>query len=310
MSNKTIIGDYQIDPVNRRVLLREQTINIRPKTFELLILFLESPQQVIDKKTILETIWNDAQVDEQVIFQSIKELRKAFSELEPIKTFPRKGYAWVATAENSNKTIGPTNQTVNDTRLNKLSEKQRVIFTSLLLLIVMMLSYILFDSAKSNSHFEGSIIVLPIKSQLSDRDHKWVRLGGMDQLIQQIPSSKHYAVMQIDDALEIMKRAKLSIEKYDSEQLNSIFDVSGAALIVEASLNGTPGDYELSYILRQPRRIDRGVIIESEITDSIDQLASIVTSNIGSNALPSLQGYENQLANQLLAKALSKKKSR
>ncbi|OUS18629.1 hypothetical protein A9Q97_00715, partial [Rhodospirillales bacterium 47_12_T64] len=47
----------------------------------------------------LSTVWDDVTVGEQVLFQTIRELRNLFSGLDVIKTHPRKGYAWVINVE-------------------------------------------------------------------------------------------------------------------------------------------------------------------------------------------------------------------
>ncbi|TMP76932.1 hypothetical protein CWC05_21090, partial [Pseudoalteromonas ruthenica] len=78
----------------RVIELNGSKIILRPKTFELLVLLAKAPGKVISKAQILESVWPDSVVEEQVIFQSINEIRKEFDSSEIIKTFPKKGYAW------------------------------------------------------------------------------------------------------------------------------------------------------------------------------------------------------------------------
>ena len=87
---------YKIYPRSCKVISPdgEETI-VRAKTSQVLQLLLEGKGQIQSKENILQTIWNDVVVDEQVIFQSIKELRKVFGDSDVIKTYPRKGYAWI-----------------------------------------------------------------------------------------------------------------------------------------------------------------------------------------------------------------------
>jgi len=316
VSNKILIGDYQVDLLKRRVYLHGIEVSIRPKSFELLNLLLLSPKEVVSKDTILATIWDDVSVDEQVIFQSIKELRKAFSEIDAIKTFPRKGYAWVAevsvvddlpsSEEPHNKILNPQQQITSPLfkRDMKLSIVGFIIFVLLIFLIFK--AWFSGGNEYAAEQISGSIIVMPIKEHLNDRDHKWVKIGGMDLLIQQIPPSKNYGVMQVDDVLEIMKRADISLTDVDPIQVDKIFQVSGAELIIEAELSGSPGDYQLVYTLRRRQSIDRGVLITSEIYDAIDQLASVVANRLGKSA-SSLGISSNKLANQLLAQSFNAK---
>ena len=318
MSNKILIGDYQVDLLKRRVYIKDVEVSIRPKSFELLNLLLSSPKEVVSKETILGTIWDDVSVDEQVIFQSIKELRKAFSELDAIKTFPRKGYAWVAEISYINEvksSENPKTEVINlPNQTTTVSSKKNLILPIISLISFCLLFFLFFkfwladNKENVREKIDGSIIVMPIKEHLNDRDHKWVKIGGMDLLIQQIPSSKNYGVMQVDDVLEIMKRAEIPLTDVDPTHADRIFQVSGAELIIETELSGSPGDYQLVYTLRRKQSIDRGVLITSEIYDAIDQLANLVASRLGATT-SSLHISRNKLSNQLLAQSFDAKNS-
>lgn len=303
--------------MKRRVYFQGEEVKVRPKSFELLKLFIENPNEVISKTQMLSTIWDDVGVDEQVIFQSIKELRKAFANIDAIKTFPRKGYAWVGDVEiieelasdNLTITAQPSVPKSNIKQAYLTKHLTKTLLVSLLFIIVYFSFLYGNDSSKGVKNSEmihGSILVLPIKEHINDRDHKWVAIGAMDQLIQQIPPSKDYGVMQVDDVLDIMKRAQMPLKDFDAEDINKIFVVSGAALIIEAELTGTTGDYQLVYTLRRRQSIDRGVLLTVEAYDAIDQLAQIIASNIGAPT-PIAKGYHSNLSNQLLAQALDKK---
>lgn len=319
MSKEGSTDKYQVDLLKRRVFLQGCEIKIRPKSFELLQLFIENPKEIISKERMLITIWDDVAVDEQVIFQSIKELRKAFSTTDAIKTFPRKGYSWVADVAivDERSQAAKNNISHNSSaHKEKYSVATKQLKTPLILLLLFGLIFALFmdftgvdnnsEAIAQNNKIEGSIIVLPIKEHINDRDHKWIRIGAMDQLIQRIPPSKNYGVMQVDDVLDIMKRANMPLTGFGADDIGKIFVVSGAELIIEAELTGTPGDYQLIYSLRRRHSIDRGVLITADVYGAIDQLAEIVATKLGTSTA-TLNSHENNLTNQLLAQALDKK---
>ena len=88
--------DYYINP--HALTLRSiggDMIAIRPKTCQLLLLLLENAGKPVSKQHILETVWADSVVAEQVVFQSINELRQIFTNEEVIKTIPKQGYMWL-----------------------------------------------------------------------------------------------------------------------------------------------------------------------------------------------------------------------
>ena len=313
MTQKLLVANYQIDLTSRRVFLDEEEIKIRPKSFELLQLLLSKPNEVISKAEMLAKIWDDVNVDEQVIFQSIKELRKAFAELDAIKTSPRKGYAWVIAVTAVDEVDLKHSATSVKPAVDVIKKNNKALwwlaitaFAVILLLLFFLLLTKQSPAIKNNAPVSGSVIVLPVKDNIKDRDHQWVSIGAMDQLIQQIPPAKSYAVMQIEDVLEVMARAKMPIRDFSVEQVEQVFTVSGADLIVESELNGTPGDYQLVYTLRRRQSIDRGVFLASDVQDVFDQLAKRVLTALGTQRA-TLSSFHNKLADQLLAQAIDRK---
>ncbi len=67
---------FTVDVTRRQIITPQQILNVRPKTFSLLLQFLENPLQVLSKDLLLNNIWDDVTVEEQVLVQSIRELRQ------------------------------------------------------------------------------------------------------------------------------------------------------------------------------------------------------------------------------------------
>ena len=63
--------------------------DIRPKTCQLLLVLLKNTGKLVTKKQLLAEVWNTSVVDEQVIFQSIKEIRALFGDHAVIKTLKK-----------------------------------------------------------------------------------------------------------------------------------------------------------------------------------------------------------------------------
>lgn len=84
---------YQFDSKHRLLTHNDNVIPLNDKTAQLLLLFLQHPQRVFSKAELLENIWPDRVVTEQVIFQNISKVRALFGD-DAIKTFSKKGYQW------------------------------------------------------------------------------------------------------------------------------------------------------------------------------------------------------------------------
>jgi DNA-binding winged helix-turn-helix (wHTH) protein len=85
-------GEFIIHPKRHLIESDGQQTQVRSKVFMLMLLLLEHRDEVLSKEFLLATIWDDVEVDEQVLFQSIREIRILFSDYIVIKTHPRKGY--------------------------------------------------------------------------------------------------------------------------------------------------------------------------------------------------------------------------
>src|SRR5262245_25483596 len=76
-------------------------VTLRPKTFSVLVHLAEHPGELITKQALLDAVWGDVAVTEDVVRMSIGELRAMFGDARSaprfIETVPRRGYRFVAT---------------------------------------------------------------------------------------------------------------------------------------------------------------------------------------------------------------------
>lgn len=84
-------------------------IQLNEKSAQLLSLFLSESHKIHSKADILEKVWHDRVVTEQVVFQNISQLRALLGD-DAIKTFSKKGYQWQL----------PLQQLPNDPQTNSL----------------------------------------------------------------------------------------------------------------------------------------------------------------------------------------------
>jgi DNA-binding winged helix-turn-helix (wHTH) protein/tetratricopeptide (TPR) repeat protein len=91
---------FQLDL--RGGMLRQATtpVALRPKTFAVLQYLAERPGDLVTKQALLDSVWGDVAVTEDVVRLSIRELRVALAD-DPttprfIQTVPRRGYRFIA----------------------------------------------------------------------------------------------------------------------------------------------------------------------------------------------------------------------
>jgi DNA-binding winged helix-turn-helix (wHTH) protein/tetratricopeptide (TPR) repeat protein len=93
-------GPFHLD-VSDRVLLREgESIALTPKAFDLLLALVENRGHLLSKETLIRQVWPKTFIEENNLAVHISMLRKVLGEasngIEYIKTWPRRGYSFVA----------------------------------------------------------------------------------------------------------------------------------------------------------------------------------------------------------------------
>ncbi|MES2676170.1 MAG: winged helix-turn-helix domain-containing protein [Pseudomonadota bacterium] len=302
MSPVYISQGFTIYPHRQIIERGGETIQVRPKTFALLLLLLEKPREVLSKRYLLDTIWDDVMVDEQVLVQSIRELRKLFDSTEIIQTYPRKGYAWAASVQQ---------QLLDEQKPPQpfLIPLWRRTFALPLVFVALGVLAVVFYSFLSHTRYAEAqtevVIVLPVKNQISGTDHNWVSLGAMDQLIKSLVSDKKVQVMDTHYVLNLMQHIKLP-HVYETEQVARIFSASGATLIVESQLSGSVEDYRLDYKIHYKNHIERGALFETNLTDLLRKLAEAIAAPSGQPLAIADVNSTTTFGNELMARALEK----
>ncbi|HZS47845.1 MAG TPA: winged helix-turn-helix domain-containing protein [Blastocatellia bacterium] len=103
MENKPFIyqfDDVRVEPHTLKLFKNGNVVRIEPKTFKVLLFLLENRNRVVEKKELLDAIWNDAFVTENALTRVIAQLRKAIGDdakgSKYIETVPTLGYRFSA----------------------------------------------------------------------------------------------------------------------------------------------------------------------------------------------------------------------
>ncbi|HEY6530199.1 MAG TPA: winged helix-turn-helix domain-containing protein [Cellvibrionaceae bacterium] len=298
MTVKLQTNGFIIDADRHLLEFSDETVHVRPRTFALLLVLLRHPQQILSKDQLLKTVWDDVIVDEQVLFQTIGELRQLIRDPGLIKTYPRKGYAWSAAVEEQ--ALDVPVQLKSKSHLMPNVQKLALFSLVPLTLIIFLLIYLLYKPSAAAG--EGPILVLPVKSSLADSDHGWVRLGAMDQLISALKSDGAVLALDTEYVLETLQRAKFGRD-IASDKVSQLFIVSGATMVVETMVSGTVDDYRLDYRLHFKNDLKRGTVFRATVAAAIQDLAQIIARHPLSNE----HAGSTQFNSELMARALERK---
>ena len=86
-------GDYQYRTDQQVLFKHDELIPLKRNQAALLEFFLLDHESIHSKDDILDAVWQQQVVSEQVVFQTISQLRSVFGN-DAIQTFSKKGYKW------------------------------------------------------------------------------------------------------------------------------------------------------------------------------------------------------------------------
>ncbi|MDM7994873.1 MAG: tetratricopeptide repeat protein [Acidobacteriota bacterium] len=100
MAREFRVGEWLVEP-NLNCISREgHKVSVEPKVLEVLAYLADYPGEVLSKEQIIQAVWPDTFVSDEVLRYSITELRKAFKDdaknPQIIQTIARKGYRLIA----------------------------------------------------------------------------------------------------------------------------------------------------------------------------------------------------------------------
>ncbi|KZN58870.1 winged helix-turn-helix domain-containing protein [Pseudoalteromonas luteoviolacea] len=272
-----------------------QTYDIRAKTLQVMEMLVHNRDRIVTKQELLDRVWGDLVVQEQVLVQSIKEVRDLLGA-GTIKTFPKLGYRWVATIE-----VIVTSSTLGIS----LKTNQLIIGT---ILCVILVCSVYLGVINSTSSQLPKVAFLPVENAMPDEIHDWVPIKGMDQLSRALRQQSELKVSAVDDvllAVELANKESVTNASFGPQYFFQLQQRLGAQLIVQTRLTGYPQDLQLHYTLHSQFGPQQGVVLASSVDNAFNELIGILTHKFGQAVQPSTEYYHSAFSNQAFAKGVN-----
>jgi TolB-like protein/DNA-binding winged helix-turn-helix (wHTH) protein len=195
------IGPWLVQPSLNTISQNGASTRLEPKVMAVLVCLTAHTGEVVPKEELLQTVWPDTFITDDVLKRSISELRRVFGddarESKIIETIPRRGYRLVVPAERvngfSSANIASSPASVSDSsqtlrrRLPKLRRRLALgVGTALLLLslpYVVNLGVFRHWLATDHAPAIRSLAVLPLQSLSEDPKQEYFAEGMTDALI-------------------------------------------------------------------------------------------------------------------------------
>jgi len=296
------LNEFELNLTSGSITHQGKITHIRAKTLLVLTYLITHKDRVVTKQELLTTIWHDVVVQEQVLVQSIKEIRDLLGR-DVIKTYSRQGYQW--TAE------------LIECQSKYHIVKKSVLFYLLPLLFFLITAYILNSlyGVKSHDNPQKKFIVgfLPVNNDMPDNIHNWVPLEGMDYLSHTLKQYSHFTVIDNSSLLAVLdstENAHSSVLLKVPNTLESLALVQkklSSNLLVQTSLQGYPQDFFLQYTFYLKHNVERGVIFSDNVKSAFDQLTDLIHQRYGDHSAESpsaIAAYKSDFSNEAFTRGI------
>lgn len=193
-------GPFVLDGKNFQLEKSGQPVTITPRAFDVLVLLLSDPQNVVEKQQIFDAVWKDTFVTDNALTKIVKEIRQALGDSAEspryIETVPKRGYRFIGEI-NSGETIidAPENETEENIRPQPVFKNPKLILAGLFVLLVIagVAGWAIINSPDADPKIR-SIAVLPFKPlDPASRDES-LEMGMAETLINRLNNLRQVAV--------------------------------------------------------------------------------------------------------------------
>jgi DNA-binding winged helix-turn-helix (wHTH) protein/TolB-like protein len=202
-------GPFVLKPADRALLRDGRLVTLRPKAFDLLLVFVTRPNQLFRKEELMDALWPGVAVEENNLDKTVSTLRQALGQsgngVVYIQTVPKHGYRFVPDGkvtsgngtepervfEIENRESPVVEEVLEHERpardATRLLSRRNVIIAAVVLVLALGSLVYLWRSRQKSIAPQGeikSLAVLPIKSL--DAGEDYLGLGITDAVIRRI----------------------------------------------------------------------------------------------------------------------------
>lgn len=282
--NTFLVGDWLVKLDGLSIQNKHQRRDLDLKVMQLLVYLLSNRERVVSRDELLDQLWKDQVVTDDVLNVAISSLRKAFGDdfKSPvyIKTLPKKGYQLIAPvkAVSSNR---------RDIKLNWM-------ITVLLVLVIATPLWFYFNpivetsnsSLNLNSNQPVRLAVLPFDFFSPVKNREYIADGLTEAIINQLVKESNLQVTSRTSVMQY-KETKISIPEV-VEQLNVDWILEGSVqlegdqILVTAQLIDAVNDNHLWSETYQ-RNLTGLIEIQAEVAAEIVSRLNLSSNQIGLN---------------------------
>ena len=309
---------FTVNTAKREVRRGEEAVKIEPRTYELLVYFIENRDRAIGKDELQNEVWGTI-VSDSAMTRGVMKLRKSLGDTSDtiIKTVPRFGYRFVAEVDSSQEPAKPASpqepaQPVSPQEpAQPASPKKRNQLLPVIVVaaaIVVVLFATVFRDAWIKPAVElKSIAVLPFDDLSESQDQQWFADGLAEEILNSLARTPD---------LSVAGRTSSFAFRGSNEGIPAIADALGVAHILEGSVRRDGGqirvtaqlvrardgmhlwsenfDHPAENLIQVQESIAISIAVALETAMDPDALAALVSS--GTRSVAAFEAYLRGLA--------------
>src|SRR2546423_11385077 len=238
------VGSWLVQPSLNSISQNGTSDRVERKVMEVLVCLAEHSGEAVPKEKLLQTVWPDTFVSDDVLKRSVSELRRVFGddahESKVIETIPKRGYRLVAAVKPVNghlpadfEKVPPLKAEAPQTRL--ATRKWRVGLIALGIVVVICGLLLALNVGGARDRLLGrnalppirSLAVLPLQNLSGDPSQDYFADGMTEELITQLSRLS---------SLRVISRTSVMRYKNASRPLPDIARELGVEGIIEGSV--------------------------------------------------------------------------
>jgi TolB-like protein/Tfp pilus assembly protein PilF len=237
-----ILGDWLVQPDLNQASRNGTPTRLEPKAMQVLVCLVQRAPEVVTKEQLLNEVWPDTFVGDQVLATAIWQLRQALGNgggrSEVIETIPKRGYRLVAAVS----TI-PKNMAAEPDPALKGKARTTLGRVTAVALLVTLAAAATWWRLHSNGRIT-SIAVLPLANYSSDPDQEYFADGVTEELTTDL---SHI------DSIRVISRTSTERYKGTKKPLPEIGRELGVDALVEGSVQRSGERVRITVQLIQAR---------------------------------------------------------
>ena len=258
MGNDFRIAAWLIQPRLNTVSRNGTAVHLEPKVMEVLACLAEHAGEPVSKEELLQTVWPNTFVTDDVLKRSVSELRRVFEdnihESRVIQTIPKRGYRLIARVEAVKGTSQPSTLD-RSAPVRTMDSAAHRWWVGAGVATVVLVSVLFFVVNRTRSASGGaippihSLAVLPLQNLLGDPAQEYFSDGMTDGLITDLAQISSLKVISRTSSMQY-KQTKKSLPEIARELnvdgiVEGTVQRSGNRLLVNTQLIHGPSDKHL-----------------------------------------------------------------